>query len=88
MCVFGSVCTGGRKFNAMFKNVARNSQDRDLLNLHLSCRMQFIFLYYDQNRNGRLEVEEAGYSDTPGEVQCFQGYLYTPTCVRLVFPDA
>ena len=22
-------------------------------------RMQFIFLYYDQNRNGRLEVEEA-----------------------------
>ena len=22
------------------------------------CRMQFIFLYYDQNRNGRLEVEE------------------------------
>ena len=25
-----------------------------------SCvRMQFIFLYYDQNRNGRLEVEEA-----------------------------
>ena len=21
-------------------------------------RMQFIFLYYDQNRNGRLEVEE------------------------------
>ena len=22
------------------------------------ARMQFIFLYYDQNRNGRLEVEE------------------------------
>ena len=26
-------------------------------------RMQFIFLYYDQNRNGRLEVEEAPLRD-------------------------
>ena len=26
-------------------------------------RMQFFFLYYDQNRNGRLEVEEAPLRD-------------------------
>lgn len=60
-CVFGRVCTGGRKLNAFSKTVARNSHHRDLLN-SLRCRMQFIFLYYDQNRNGRLEIEEAGYT--------------------------
>lgn len=30
-----------------------------LIKRAISFRMQFIFLYYDQNRNGRLEVEEA-----------------------------
>ena len=27
--------------------------------------MQFIFLYYDANRNGKLEVEEAAFPPLP-----------------------
>jgi hypothetical protein len=42
--------------------------------------MQFIFLYYDQNRNGRLEVEEV--ATMIEHIQQLHGESYSSAMVK------
>ena len=44
--------------------------------------MQFIFLYYDQNRNGRLEVEEV--ATMIEHIQQLHGESYSSAMVKVL----